>query len=846
MNGKFLLYDETGLSKEDFGERKLLVEEFSALPKEFFSKLRHLQPQTGCLNACKICSQFAKRKICSWSEKRLRNVIAALKFSAEKYRTEKPFLVWDRPEHRSGVIFPYLDNDVGNYEHLYEYVSLTYNELGVKTRISTVGYSRHNEKLNAMHRKIAEECTEMLAGVRLSLTPYAAGVIKNPNEYFRDVANFLTVYKAYFDKEGCGSRNFCVELRYKPLVVLAPVYDVDVCKHKIICVKNYLYISAEENVILQEAKIADPYDHHITLTEPPKFFRQIDLDFCPVDIAEVKRVAKKFIREHDTKKNLVEVYLMKNVDGAYYSISPRMTTEGNFGINVYPSTNTARKSGLLITERFFVNALLSHGAKKSAKPTWHDAEEVLADLNAQAENYAAQKKIEKANYIRREMIPLLKDYMNAVKSAGYAAEVFFDENFTIDTGIICNLGGALSEFKGLTEKKNEPLTPVHERNYGGHNSTMTKENVAWRLSCGFGNKIIVNKLNLFEVSSENGQFASFKEIKVRTDDAEQFFTDLKTQYLIPGQKPQEIRFYKEFGDLGYLASYSPHGFFKDGIWWKTVEHYYQAQKFEDETVREKIIRAETPKEASTIGRSREFRLRENWNEIRAKIMYDAVYLKFKAHDDIRAKLLATGEADIVEETVKENYWGCGPKRDGQNVFGKILCAVRSALRHETKEEFHMYYISRVGYKKLLSAYDNVDNEIAELNRKIGESVKSDNDLRENPEFMQLRVKAMYELPQKKKTLLQKYRDAVIIEDTAEYKNFDGTQIIIGSVATITFGDEECTYTILGNDEGDIDNDILSCEAPLSKLLVGKKVGDKFIFNDEDIVILKITLPPAAK
>ena len=39
-----------------------------------------------------------------------------------------------------------------------------------------------------------------------------------------------------------------------------------------------------------------------------------------------------------------------------------------------------------------------------------------------------------------------------------------------------------------------------------------------------------------------------------------------------------VDFYKEFGELGYLAIYSNHGFYEDGVFYKTVEHYYQAKK----------------------------------------------------------------------------------------------------------------------------------------------------------------------------------------------------------------------------------------------------------------------------
>lgn len=141
-----------------------------------------------------------------------------------------------------------------------------------------------------------------------------------------------------------------------------------------------------------------------------------------------------------------------------------------------------------------------------------------------------------------------------------------------------------------------------------------------------------------------------------------------------------IYFYKEFGENGYMATYSAHGFYKQGIYWKTAEHYYQAHKFEDKAIRQRIINAETPKEASKIGRCREYEIKANWDEIRCKVMYEAVLCKFQTHADIREKLLDTGEEEIVEETTKENYWGCGPNKDGANTYGRILCQVREQLR----------------------------------------------------------------------------------------------------------------------------------------------------------------------
>lgn len=151
-----------------------------------------------------------------------------------------------------------------------------------------------------------------------------------------------------------------------------------------------------------------------------------------------------------------------------------------------------------------------------------------------------------------------------------------------------------------------------------------------------------------------------------------------------------------------------------------------------------------------------------------------------------------------------------------------------------------YYITKAGYQQLYEDYLNVDNEITAANKMMGESVKRDNDLRENPEFMELRVKAMYELPAKKQTLWDKYSSAIIIEETEEYLQFDGKSVIRGSKVKLNFdGEDICEYQIRGSDEGNLDNGILSCDAPMAQALLGNKLGTVVKFNGMSIEILKI-------
>ena len=144
-----------------------------------------------------------------------------------------------------------------------------------------------------------------------------------------------------------------------------------------------------------------------------------------------------------------------------------------------------------------------------------------------------------------------------------------------------------------------------------------------------------------------------------------------------------VDFYKEFGDLGYLANYSNHGFYKDGVYYKTVEHYYQSKKFNDKELVKKIIECDTPKEASNIGRDRGNIRIDNFKDKKLDVMYEGVLEKFRQNSDIRAKLIETRNQEIREMTTKENYWGIGPNLDGENHIGKILMKVRDKVKKET-------------------------------------------------------------------------------------------------------------------------------------------------------------------
>ncbi|AFV00263.1 NADAR family protein [Simiduia agarivorans] len=140
-----------------------------------------------------------------------------------------------------------------------------------------------------------------------------------------------------------------------------------------------------------------------------------------------------------------------------------------------------------------------------------------------------------------------------------------------------------------------------------------------------------------------------------------------------------IYFYTKNDDYGDFSNFSSHGIEMDGVWWKTVEHYFQAQKFEISTYRDQIRESHTAKQAAELGRSRKVPIRSDWEEIKDSIMEEAILRKFQTHERLRDLLLSTGSSDIVENAPGDYYWGAGKDGTGLNKLGKILVKVRAKL-----------------------------------------------------------------------------------------------------------------------------------------------------------------------
>lgn len=510
------------VSVDDILERYEIGSFFKSLPDNFLLKLRYFEPISGCFNQCSFCSQFSKKRVIYFDLPQLKNIISALKFIglnklnnlmlkdhinidgtfSENFTMPSYGLIGDPIYHTPGIIYCYYDSDISIYPYLYEYIKYCFDDLGLKSRIATIGYSRHNKKIQLMHERINNDSNikNSIDGLRLSYTVYTPGWIgKNPllsrNEFINDIANFFSTYKPILKSLGKGERRFRVEMRFPPLIKIGIFEEKIIRRYHVIRCCNYLLISIRPKIEFQVATIIRSLSHSVIMNTEGIQYLMINSDNLNyVDWEAISNeiilndmtIVSGLLKNHISR--ISSVYLFENADGVYYAIDPSFQTNRMFiAKHFYPSNEKRKNSGLIDSERFFLNKLISYKLSMGleAKDTfenasWIDVENVLLSLKGH-EKILSDIDIFASDYIKRYTIPLVSSYIKALKQADYPPSCFFDKNFTLDTGQICNIGRALNEYKELTNKTNLPLTPQHEKTFG-EKSRLAMEETVWLLS----------------------------------------------------------------------------------------------------------------------------------------------------------------------------------------------------------------------------------------------------------------------------------------------------------------------------------------------------------------------------
>lgn len=142
-----------------------------------------------------------------------------------------------------------------------------------------------------------------------------------------------------------------------------------------------------------------------------------------------------------------------------------------------------------------------------------------------------------------------------------------------------------------------------------------------------------------------------------------------------------ILFYSKSEEYSEFSNFSEHGFKLDGKNWASVEHYYQAQKYNySEEIMEKIRSAPTAHKAMKAGRDRGLKVRPDWEDVKVEVMKKALHGKFSQNRRIKELLLNTGGKEIVHQSKSDYFWGSGEDGSGENLLGIMLMELRGELK----------------------------------------------------------------------------------------------------------------------------------------------------------------------
>ncbi len=163
---------------------------------------------------------------------------------------------------------------------------------------------------------------------------------------------------------------------------------------------------------------------------------------------------------------------------------------------------------------------------------------------------------------------------------------------------------------------------------------------------------------------------------------------------VSGQEVDAYFFHRPEEPHGYLSNWYTSPFDLDGMHFSSVEQcimYRKCMIFGDETSAKAVLATEDTAAQQAIGRKAAGYIGSVWAGMRQMVVLRGLMAKFSQNEDLKQKLLDTGDAYLVECAGSDKIWACGIRLNddkrfdasnwtGDNILGFALMEVREMLR----------------------------------------------------------------------------------------------------------------------------------------------------------------------
>jgi ribA/ribD-fused uncharacterized protein len=125
--------------------------------------------------------------------------------------------------------------------------------------------------------------------------------------------------------------------------------------------------------------------------------------------------------------------------------------------------------------------------------------------------------------------------------------------------------------------------------------------------------------------------------------------------------------------------------------------YQKALTFSDTKTANEILLTSSPRKCKGLGKATKGFENAVWDKVKSQVVEQGSYLKYTRSEELKKKLLATGDRELIEASPFDRVWGVGFNPEqcrqgkksgawrelwGQNLLGKALMTTRKRIREE--------------------------------------------------------------------------------------------------------------------------------------------------------------------